>query len=59
MGYSFTFHSLYHTTPVPSNPIPAAFLAVSVPFIAKDIISVIGAYLIADRIRKILSVDNI
>ena len=44
---------------VSSNPIPAAFLAVSVPFIAKDIISVIGAYLIADRIRKILSVDNI
>ena len=44
---------------VSSNPIPAAFIAVSVPYIVKDVISVIVAYLIASRIHKVLPVENI
>lgn len=39
---------------VASTPLVASFVAVSVPYIAKDVISVIGAYLVAIPIRKAL-----
>ena len=38
---------------------PAAFVAVSVPYIVKDVISVVGAYLVAIPIRKALAAGNI
>lgn len=44
---------------VASTPIPASFVAVSVPYIAKDVISVVGAYVVALPIRKALFASNI
>lgn len=44
---------------VASTPFPAAFVAVSVPYIAKDVISVVGAYLVALPIRKALTSGNV
>lgn len=44
---------------VAATPFPAAFVAVSVPYIVKDVISVVGAYLVAIPIRKALAAGNI
>lgn len=44
---------------VASSPFPAAFVTVSVPYIIKDVISVVGAYLAAIPIRKALRAGNI
>lgn len=44
---------------VASSPLPASFLAVSVPYLLKDVISVVGAYLVAQPIRKALHAGNI
>lgn len=44
---------------VASVSLDAAFLTVSVPYIIKDVISVIGAYLVAVPIRKALQTGNI
>ena len=44
---------------VAATPFPAAFVAVSVPYIVKDVISVVGAYLVAIPIRKALAAVNI
>ncbi len=44
---------------VASTPLTASFVAVSVPYIAKDVISVVGAYLVALPIRKALFAGNI
>lgn len=44
---------------VASSPFPAAYVTVSVPYIIKDVISVVGAYLAAIPIRKALRAGNI
>lgn len=44
---------------VASTSLPASFVTVSVPYIAKDVISVVGAYLVAIPIRKALFAGNI
>lgn len=44
---------------VASSPFTAAFVTVSVPYIIKDVISVVGAYLAAIPIRKALRAGNI
>lgn len=44
---------------VASVPFTASFAAVSVPYILKDVISVVGAYLVALPIRKALLAGNI
>lgn len=44
---------------VASTSLPASFVTVSVPYIVKDVISVVGAYLVAIPIRKALFAGNI
>lgn len=44
---------------VASTSLPASFIAVSVPYILKDVISVVGAYFVALPIRKALFASNI
>lgn len=44
---------------VASVPIMASFLTVSIPYIIKDICSVVGAYLVAIPVRKALLVSDI
>lgn len=44
---------------VASMSLPAAFLAVSAPYIIKDAVSVLGAYLVAVPVRKALFAGNI
>lgn len=44
---------------VASTSLPASFVAVSVPYIVKDVISVVGAYLVALPVRKALFASNL
>lgn len=44
---------------VASVSLPASFVAVSVPYLIKDVISVAGAYVVAVPIRKALAADGL
>ncbi len=44
---------------VSSSSIPVSFVAVSVPYILKDVLSVVGAFLVALPVRKALSAARI
>lgn len=44
---------------VASTPLPASFLAVSLPYLVKDVVSVAGAYLVSLPVRRALSAGNL
>jgi len=44
---------------VTGNTIPASFLAVSVPYIVKDVISVVVAEILGVAVRKALSAAHV
>lgn len=44
---------------VADSPVPEAFLLASAPYIAKDIVSVLGAYAVALPVRHALSVSRL
>lgn len=44
---------------VASTPLPASFLAVSLPYLVKDVVSVAGAYFVSLPVRRALSAGNL